>query len=83
MDQLLYTIPQTLPDGVDTRAAMPPNETRTLCYHFATQLGSTARDGPEQRAMLELNCVDKSVLVGTEHNRERQARPNFECCVPR
>ena len=42
-----------------------PNETRTLCYHFATQLGSTARNGPEQYGTLEPNSVTNPVLVGT------------------
>src|SRR6516225_2815542 len=42
-----------------------PNETRTLCYHFTTQLGSTARNGPGQYGTLEPNSVTNPVLVGT------------------
>ena len=44
------------------------NEARTLCYHFATQLGSTGRYGPEQGRAFEQNPLDNSVLAGTEQD---------------
>jgi hypothetical protein len=44
------------------------NEARTSCYHFATQLGSTGRNGREQGRASEQNPLDNSVLAGTEQN---------------
>jgi hypothetical protein len=44
------------------------NEARTLCYHFATQLGSTGWYGREQGSAFEQNPLDNSVLAGTEQN---------------
>jgi hypothetical protein len=57
------------------------NNARTFCYHFATQLGSTGRYGPEQGRTLGPNSIDNSVLAGTEQNTKRRPQPNYECGV--
>jgi hypothetical protein len=55
------------PSVVEPIAALK-NEARTLCYHFATQLGSTGCYGREQGRAFEQNPLDNSVLAGTEQN---------------
>jgi hypothetical protein len=44
------------------------NKTRTRCYHFATQLGSIAGYGPEQRRTLEQNSAENSLLTSIRQN---------------
>jgi hypothetical protein len=55
------------------------NITKTHCYHFATQLGSTGWYRLEQGRALRQNSVNNSVLARTRQNTKRWPQPNFEC----
>src|SRR5262249_49939571 len=62
-----------LTDAAGVRRA---NVHRTACYHFATQLGSTGRDGTAQKAIRQLNCTDISALDGTGQNGPIRSQQN-------
>jgi len=52
---------------------------RTLCYHFATQLGSTHQYKERLAKPAESISDDKSTLIDTEQNASRWPRTHYEC----
>src|SRR6266403_1773623 len=66
-------------DRARQRPILCENITKTHCYHFATQLGSTGWYRLEQGRALRQNSVDNSVLARTRQNTKRWPQPHFEC----
>jgi hypothetical protein len=66
------------------------NGPRTLCYHFATQLGSTARYRKTSTGWYLSKPLEKTRRCRTGRHELKQRRANFECgaynhfstCVP-
>jgi hypothetical protein len=55
------------------------NIDRTLCYHFATQRGSTGRYRLRQAKPSDSISADKSILVDTAQNAVTQSQTHYEC----
>src|SRR5262249_48089725 len=64
-----------------TRSASWANGMRTTCYHFATELGSTARYSLTRRRCESRENPDNLGLPDTEQNREARSLANFGCGV--
>jgi hypothetical protein len=55
------------------------NVDRTLCYHFATQLGSTRQYGQRQAEAFGSISADESTLLDIEQNAFGRPKPHYEC----
>ena len=62
------------------RVTRPGNVNRTVCYHFATQLGSTGWHKPARLPPANRISPDNSIQAGIERNRTGRLLPNCWLC---
>src|SRR5262245_32594479 len=59
-------------------AVLQQNSVRTVCYHFATQLGSTRRNSEDQPQQPIRKNLIKTALCETARHRTKQHPPKGE-----